>query len=436
MSLAHRRLALAIVLALLSHQSAPAQRVELDEKYAIRTYEVGDLIINVPDYASPGGSEGAGEGRGGMGRSGGVGGGFFSVPDDANFGAAGAAMGSAPIILAQQGGGGGYGGRGGMGGGGMGGMGGRMVTVPDSPPSGNSGALQIDFDSLIDAIVSVCSPSSWSENGGGEGDIHVVGAALVVRQTGAVHNEISDLLEQLRAGSARHRTVTIDARWLQLNSDELDQLLAGEDGKLSRETLKALTRRPTSLRAMTNCFSGQGVYLVSGTRRNVVSGYIPVVGSLDRSQPEVAFAALAGDATITFVEDQPYAERLDFHPTGPAGVGYQPLVERPNLGAKLHIRPTLIQNESAAVVDLVSTITFPGAGANDPVEDRQGAARGSAPNIDRAAIDVQEIATTLRVPKGEPTLVGGMSHLGAAANAQNADAGQEPPQLYLVLEVR
>jgi hypothetical protein len=433
------RIALALVLVMVSGLPVRAQRAEsapaAGEKFAIRTYEVGDLIINVPDYASPSGSEATGAG-GVMGRSGGVGGGFFNVPDDADLGDRSHTLPSEPIVMTQMGGGG-------TGGGGMGGGMGMMPSGAASPAAASSDPLQIDFDTLIDAIVSVCSPNTWQENGGGEGDIKVVGAALVVRQTNAVHNEISDLLDQLRAGSARRRTVTIDARWLQLNSDELDQLLAGEDGKLSRETLNALTRRHTSLRAMTNCFSGQGVYLISGTRRNVVSGYIPVVGSIDRSTPEIAFTSLTsltGEASVTFVEDQPYSERLDFHPTGPAGVGYQPVVDRPNLGAKLHIRPTIVQGESAAVVDLISTITFPGA-ANDPVEERLDGVRGSAPAIDRAAIDVQELATTLRVPLGEPTLVGGMSHLGAdviaptedAANVQDA---REPRQLYLVLEVR
>ena len=46
--------------------------------------------------------------------------------------------------------------------------------------------------------------------------------------------------------------------------------------------LAEFTRRPTSIRAMTKCFSGQLVYLVSGTRQSIVTGVIPVVGSIDR----------------------------------------------------------------------------------------------------------------------------------------------------------
>jgi hypothetical protein len=196
------RIAFALVLVIVNGPTVRAQRAESapdeSEKFVIRTYEVGDLIINVPDYASPSGSEATGAG-GVMGRSGG---GFFSVPDDADLGEHGHAIGATPIVMAQMGGGGG-----GYGGGGRGGEE-RLGIATGSAPAD---PLQIDFDTLIDAIVSVCSPSSWQENGGGEGDIHVVGAALVVRQTNAVHNEISDLLDQLRAGSARRRSTPMNS---------------------------------------------------------------------------------------------------------------------------------------------------------------------------------------------------------------------------------
>ncbi|NLX95262.1 MAG: hypothetical protein GXY83_03710 [Rhodopirellula sp.] len=44
-------------------------------------------------------------------------------------------------------------------------------------------------------------------------------------------------------------------------------------------------RRPSTIRGITHCFNGQLVYLVSGTRRNVVTSFAPVVGSIDRERP-------------------------------------------------------------------------------------------------------------------------------------------------------
>ena len=91
--------------------------------------------------------------------------------------------------------------------------------------------MPIDFDSLIDAMTGVVAPDTWQENGTGRGDVRVVGAALVVWQTADVHERIAEFLDQLRQGSAKRRTVAIDARWLLLNSDDLDRLFSpGDDG--------------------------------------------------------------------------------------------------------------------------------------------------------------------------------------------------------------
>jgi hypothetical protein len=298
--------------------------------------------------------------------------------------------------------------------------------------------MQIDFDSLIDAMTNVVAPATWQENGTGKGAVRIVGAALAVWQTPDVHERIEDFLNQLRQGSARRRTVTIDARWLLLNSDDLDRLNRQDDeGQpvVDRRVLAEFTRRPSSLRGLTNCFSGQAVYLISGTRRNVVSGYIPVVGSIERPESDIMLAAFSGDEPLTFIQDEvgDYPGR---------SVGYQPLVQTPNFGVQLQVRPTMVLNENAAVVDLISTITFPGE--NIPIGAEAPGASKLAPAVDRLAIDTQELATTLRVPLGKPTLVGGMSYISPANDAaQNVGVAppengpsQETPQLYLVLEIR
>lgn len=58
----------------------------------------------------------------------------------------------------------------------------------------------VDFDSLLDVIVSTIESESWAENGGGEAEIRplVVADALVISQTILVHLQIEDLLEQIR----------------------------------------------------------------------------------------------------------------------------------------------------------------------------------------------------------------------------------------------
>ena len=98
-----------------------------------------------------------------------------------------------------QGGSGGSAGPGGQAG--MGGAGSAASPVPiGSGPGGLGGAASADFDSLIDLITSTIATETWAENGGGEAEIRPfpTNLSLVISQTQAVHEEIADLLEQLR----------------------------------------------------------------------------------------------------------------------------------------------------------------------------------------------------------------------------------------------
>lgn len=67
-------------------------------------------------------------------------------------------------------------------------------------PVENGAPLVLHFDPLIDLIVSTIERESWMENGTGEGEIQPFPSnnSLVVSQTQRVHQQISDLLEQLR----------------------------------------------------------------------------------------------------------------------------------------------------------------------------------------------------------------------------------------------
>jgi hypothetical protein len=376
---------------------ADGQTATSVDEYLLRTYDVSDLMLNVPDYpyrsgaAAPGMGGGGGfGGGGGGGLSGGGGGGFFSVADG---------------------------------------------------EARSSGTPPIDMDTLIDAIVNTVAPNSWAENGGGDADLRPVGDALVISQTRAAHDQIAELLGQLRDVLGDRKTVTVDARWLLLNSNDLDQLMPTGDSnvpKISRQVLANLTRRSTNLRGFTNCFSGQLVYVISGTRRNFVSGYIPVVGSLEDRKTDVRFAGLRGGAQFKFVSENSAVDGQN--ESGPR-VGYQPIVEKPTFGALLEIRPTVMRDGARAIVDLRSSLTVPGGRTEEFLP--QDAAAAAPPVVDRFAMDTQEFATTLRVPLGEPVLVGGLTYVPAAigsapesASTASPDAASENPQFYLVLELR
>jgi hypothetical protein len=57
----------------------------------------------------------------------------------------------------------------------------------------------VDYDSLIDTIVSCIASATWAENGGGESEIRPLQPGfLVVSQTAPVHEEIESFLDTIR----------------------------------------------------------------------------------------------------------------------------------------------------------------------------------------------------------------------------------------------
>ena len=82
---------------------------------------------------------------------------------------------------------------------------------------------QADFDSLIDLITSTIEPTTWDDVGG-PGSIapFETNLSLVVSQTQEVHEEIVDLLEQLRR--LQDLQVTIEVRFITLNDNFFERI--------------------------------------------------------------------------------------------------------------------------------------------------------------------------------------------------------------------
>jgi hypothetical protein len=392
--------------------------------YVLRTYEVSDLVVSIQDHPfalSPGGASKS-FGGGGTGGGMGGGGGMFSVPDPRqNSGLRTSGGGYASVRLCQFGGGGG----------GAPSRDGESAGVVATPGS-------INMDDLKRVLVSTVAADSWAENGSGEGEVQSLGTALVVWQSPEVHEMIHGLLRQIRLGVGDRKTMTVDARWIFVNSDELDRLMVSDQQgvpTVDRDVLAEFSRRAGSIRGITNCFSSQLVYLVSGVRRNVVSGYIPVVGQVGPPADIEQLASSPSRSLVQFASDSSTLEGGNG-----AQVGYQPIVDKPNLGVLLEIRPTYLRDAGDAIVDLKSTLT-------NADEQVLPAGNGTMPpTVDRIAIGTHEFATTLRMPLGKPVLVGGLTQVPpvtivdeaveSAASNQTAGAGAESPQLYLVLELR
>ncbi|MEO1495598.1 MAG: hypothetical protein AAFV43_00440 [Planctomycetota bacterium] len=143
-------------------------------------------------------------------------------------------------------------------------------------PNGLGGAANADFDSLIDLIVSTVASDTWAENGGGTAEIRSfpTNLSLVISQTQAVHEQIADLLEQLRR--LQDLQVTIEVRFIRLNDAFFERIgmdfdMNINDGTVGTEDLAGL-----------NGFQGFINNASFETPRNgaVVGAQAPIAGDL------------------------------------------------------------------------------------------------------------------------------------------------------------
>jgi len=88
---------------------------------------------------------------------------------------------------------------------------------------GMGGAALADFDTLIELITSTIAPDTWEDLGGpGAIEEFPTNLSLVISQTQDVHDQIADLLEQLRR--LQDLQVTIEVRFITLQDDFFERM--------------------------------------------------------------------------------------------------------------------------------------------------------------------------------------------------------------------
>jgi general secretion pathway protein D len=109
------------------------------------------------------------------------------------------------------------------------------ASTPTGGPAGMGGAAMADFDSLISLITSTIQPTTWDEVGG-PGSIapFETNLSLVVSQTQEVHEEVADLLDQLRR--IQDLQVTIEVRFITLNDNFFERIGVDFDFKVNDKT--------------------------------------------------------------------------------------------------------------------------------------------------------------------------------------------------------
>jgi general secretion pathway protein D len=111
----------------------------------------------------------------------------------------------------------------------------NMSGGPTMGPGGLGGGVVADFDPLIDLITTTIAPESWTDVGG-PGAIREFEAnlSLVVSQTQDVHEQIADLLEQLRR--LQDLQVTIEVRFITLSDRFFERIGVDFDFRIDDNT--------------------------------------------------------------------------------------------------------------------------------------------------------------------------------------------------------
>ncbi|MEE2685352.1 MAG: hypothetical protein VYB09_03490 [Planctomycetota bacterium] len=100
---------------------------------------------------------------------------------------------------------------------------GSRGTMPTSVGNARGGAAMADFDSLIELITTTVEPDSW-EDVGGAGTIKEFAGnlSLVISATQQVHEQIRDLLDQLRR--LQDLQITIEVRFITLSDNFYERI--------------------------------------------------------------------------------------------------------------------------------------------------------------------------------------------------------------------
>lgn len=183
-----------------------------DSNTYARVYNVGDLVIPIPNFVP--------------GYNTGLAGAIKYAHESLGYGGSTVPMGRVPLtvaskeapentnasVLAQMG-------AHGM----LPSLGSQQQQPMGFGPGGMGGAAMADFDTLIELITSTIAPSTWDDVGGaGAIEPFPVNLSLVISQTQEVHEQIADLLDQLRR--LQDLQVTIEVRFITLNDNFFERI--------------------------------------------------------------------------------------------------------------------------------------------------------------------------------------------------------------------
>jgi general secretion pathway protein D len=343
----------------------------------------------------------------------------------------------------------------------------RMSQPLGNGPGGLGGGVIADFDTLIELVTSTISPDSWLDNGG-KGTISgfPTNLSLVVSQTQDIHQDIADLLQQLRR--LQDLQVTIEVRFIALNDNFFERI--GIDFDFNVDDNSGLDPNAPVLpddkgRSFSFGLDGGGQPtsdLDYQIRQNTFSSAIPQFGSPDlTSAATFGFAilsdieayflltAIQGDTRTNVLQapkvtlfngqqafvrdstDRPFVTQI-IPVVGDFAAAHQPVVTVLSEGTSLSVQAVVSSDRRFVRLTLapyftkignVETFTFngrttsnTGTTVQDPTDPTKKITNGSSTTTEGTTVQLPSLAvttvsTTVSVPDGGTILLGGVKRL-------------------------
>ena len=326
-----------------------------------------------------------------------------------------------------------------------------------------------DFDTLIELITSTIAPDTWDEVGGpGAIESFATNLSLVISQTQDVHDQIADLLEQLRR--LQDLQVTIEVRFITLRDDFFEQMGIDFDFDMDDNVLQL--PQEDSGNSVTIGLDANGMPTADldiSFNQGSFAASQPAFGGFDASSAaSIGFAILSdieaffvlqaaqGDqrtnvlqapkvtlfngqmASVNDTSQRPFVTSL-IPVVGDFAAAHQPVIVVLSEGTSLSVQGVVSSDRRFVRLTLVpffsqigdvETFTFDGTTTTDSgsnVTDPDGNPTGPTDNIrtTTSGTTVQlptfsftTVSTTVSVPDGGTVLLGGIKRLKEGRNEQ------------------
>jgi hypothetical protein len=334
---------------------------------------------------------------------------------------------------------------GGFGGGGMGGGGGVFNIPPTAPEppapkqeaaSMTMRAAQVSMEQLVTTIKETVEPELWGKSRD-EAKIQFLGNTLLITATEDMHQQINNLLNLFREHWGKRRTISIETFWIRAAAAEATELLDPESNdKIGAgvvpqakwgEFLKtAKTEKRVAYSATLTGHNNQTLHALSGRQRQLTLDAQP----FEKTKASMWFESPDdmepfGDSMD--VEDQD----MDLYNRTRQVVGFRPIRQSFHDGAAIQVTPLATRGGNFVILDLhakVNELTAQDKGESKPkvFVHLQGGEKAEV-ELDFANYISYRLNTTLRCPKEQVVLAGGMTY--------DPSAESDQPNLYLFVKV-